>query len=111
LATDTAGLSKSEILDAYETGSKALNGDDFEALGGLETSALFKAPYIADWVDTSGNPLTTTLLQEYSVGAQLFIKGSGLTPNGYVGLGYTATGVSAAGNLGAVNTTSSSTGK
>jgi hypothetical protein len=111
LATDAAGLSKAQILDTWETGSQALNGNDFEALGGFGTSALFKAPYIADWVDTSGNPLTTTLLQEYSVGTKLFFQGSGLTPNGYVGLGYTVTGASAAGNLGAVNTTSSSTGK
>ena len=111
-AVDTENMSQSQVLSQWETGSMALNNADYEALGGSGTSALFKAPYIDAWVDTEGNPLTTTLADQYSTGAQIFMQGSGLTPNAYLGLGYIVPSTSALGNLGAAGSTiSSSTGK
>ena len=96
-AANTARMSQSEILSQWEIGSAALNTADYEALGGSGTSALFKAPYIQGWVDTAGNPLTSTLGQQLWSGTRLFFQGSGLTPNAYLGLGY---GVPAAGFVG-----------
>ena len=107
-AANTAGMSQSELLSQWEIGSKALNLADYEALGGNGTSALFKAPYIGDWVDTAGNPLTSNPL-ELGVGGNLFMQGSGLTPQAYQYLGYGVPAASFIGNN--ITGFSSSTGK
>lgn len=72
----TEGLTASDILSYNEMGSQALNNADFMALGGNETSTLFKAPYINDWIDTSGNPLTTQWYQQSGIN----LIGTGNTP-------------------------------
>ena len=77
-----------------------MNADDFEALGGNATSALFKAPYIQDWVDTAGNPLTSNYGEQLWTGTKLFFNGSGLTPEAYLRLGYAVPAASTIGNLG-----------
>ena len=97
----TEGLSFSDILSYNEMGSQALNGADFEALGGGETSSLFKAPYINDGIDLNGNPLTTQWYQ--SSGLNLILTGN--TP--YANM---ASGVLGAG-LGTAQLGNSSTGK
>jgi hypothetical protein len=107
-AVNTSEMSQSQLLSQWETGSKALNLADYEALGGNGTSALFKAPYIEDWVDTAGNPLTSNPF-ELGVGADLFMQGSGLTPQAYQYLGYGVPAASFIGNN--ITGFSSSTGK
>ena len=99
------GLSKAQILSQWETGSAALNNADFEALGGLGTSPLFKAPYIADWADTAGNALTTTWYQSIGKSAQLFFQGSGLTPQAYLRMGYGLPAAGLAGNISGLSST------
>ena len=86
-ATDplAQGLTTSQILSQWETGSAALNNADFEALGGLGTSPLFKAPFIDAWVDQAGNPLTTSDVAGFGKSLQLWY--TGLTPYAAGGAG------------------------
>jgi hypothetical protein len=106
-ATDplAQGLSSSEILSQWETGSVALNGDDYWALGGSFTSPLYKAALIQDGVDLSGNAyqLTTTPLQQF--GMSLWLAPTGLTPAAAQGAGLFGAGA------GVINGATSSTGK
>jgi RHS repeat-associated protein len=95
-ATDplAQGLSRSQLLSRWETGSAALNNADFQALGGAGTSPLFKAPYVAQWVDQAGTPLTTTTLE--GVGKSIQLLYTGLTPNAALGAGIIGSGIGAA---------------
>lgn len=54
---------------------------------------------IQDWVDTEGNPLTSTLGQRAWTGVKQLFQ-SGITPNAASGLGYLLPTVSDLSNLG-----------
>jgi RHS repeat-associated protein len=94
-ATDplAQGLSSSQILSQWESGSVALNNADFWGMGGTFTSPLYKAALM----DTGAYPLTTT-------GWGGFVQSLRLAPTGLTPLGYLGAGVGG-GTLGAVGWT------
>ncbi|HEV2211295.1 MAG TPA: RHS repeat-associated core domain-containing protein, partial [Verrucomicrobiae bacterium] len=102
-ALSTEGLGFSDILSYNEMGAKALNSADYAELGGDATSTLFKAPYINDWIDTTGNPLTSQWYQRS--GLNLILTGN--TPRANMLAG----GLGALFQGSAYGTAGSSTGK
>jgi hypothetical protein len=113
-ATDplAAGLSSSEILNTWETGSQALNAADWEALGGniAPEAALYRGMLIDQGINMTGDSyqLTTTSLQQ--LGQATWLAPTGLTPQAAAfvagpggAIGGLANGLSSSGN--------SSTGK
>jgi len=101
---ETAGMNSAEILDRWETGSRALTDYDFKILGGTSTSPLFKAASIEQGVNLVGETMATAqrpfgpLLSSY-LSASLWY--TGLTPNAASGAGILSAasyGLSAASN-------------
>jgi RHS repeat-associated protein len=105
-ATDplAQGLSTSQILSQWESGSVALNNADYWGMGGDFTSPLYKAACM----NSGAYPLTTTAMEGFW--QSLKLAPTGLTPLGNLGAGV------GGGTLGAVDwlgnsIQSSSTGK
>jgi hypothetical protein len=79
LATDplAQGLTTTQLLDKWEKGSRALNMDDFNALGSFSTTALEKAVMLERGVDAAGNAyaLTTGAFERFMMSIRLATTG------------------------------------
>jgi len=100
-ATDdlAQGLTRMQILSRWESGSRALNADDWAALGRQATSPLDKARMIEQGVNAVGQPyqLTTTFMQR--IGQSTRLAPTGLTPYGAAGAGVAGAGLAGASSV------------